>query len=142
MDWVDYKKRCMHYRTPHNDVYEYIDTLLVSALKCYSRYRHMEIHGVSEELAIKQYGVFLWHIAELENLSTGIFPDRYSITGIDWGMVEDGLGITRDRKEHCINDTEFAKRVASWVRNYYPMVSAVRIFYLAMYDNISYLSKN
>jgi len=135
VDWVDYKRVAIKYRSPYRDLYSYVEKLLIYSLETYSNYRYKSIEGYIESDVIRQYGIFLWHIAEMENLTVGIIPTREKYDGIDWGMIETGLRIVRDRKEHNCDDSELLVRVASWVRRIYPYIATETIFHDAMCDN-------
>ena len=135
MDWVDYKRVASRYRPVYWNLPSHLDKLVSSAIGNYAKYRRMSIDGVIEYEVIRQYGIFLWHIAEMESLTVGTTPTKHEKTNIDWGLVETGLHIIRDRKEHNCDDTEIVSRVSGWVRRIYPMIASERIFKDAIIDN-------
>ena len=135
MDWVDYKRVTRRYRAPYRDLSTYVQKLLISSLGAYSNYRHKSILGYIDTDITRQYGIFLWYIAEMENLTIGVITKKEECDGIDWGMVETGMRIVRDCKEHNCDDSEVMTRVANWVRSIYPHISSERIFVDAMNDN-------
>ena len=93
------------------------------------------MRDIRKGVITRQYGIFLYYIAEIESLTIGVEPLNEEKTEYDWGLIETGINLIGDRKEHNCNDSKLLIRAQSWVRRIYPMIAMERVFYNAMCDN-------
>lgn len=132
MNYSEFKSLVRRYRPVYDGLTPYVCTLLTDCIKAYARYMSMSRAGVLEDKQIQQYGIFLWHYAELENLTTEQITEYKQTDQYEWTMTHDALGIIRDYEEHNCTDTEILTRVSNWCRHWYGYVSSNRHFYDAM----------
>ena len=132
MNYSEFKALVRRYRPVYDGLTPYVCTLLRNTLKCYARYLSMSRNGVLEDKVIHQYGIFLWHYAELENLTVDKVTEYKQTDKYDWTMVHDALGIIEDYEEHNSDADKTLTRVSNWCRHWYGFVSSNRHFYDAM----------
>ena len=132
MNYTEFKSYVRMFRPVYDGLTPYVCTLLRNTLQCYARYMSMSRSGVSEDRVIQQYGIFLWHYAELENLTVEQITEYKEVDKYEWTMTHDALGIIRDFEEHNSDDNEILKRVSNWCRHWFSYISANRHFYDAM----------
>ena len=134
MDYVQFKRHVIRYRPVYTCLYTYVSSLMRNCIQCYAGYMKLCRIGVDEWLAIRQYGIFLWHYAELQNLTTGEITAPNDTDEYDWSWAENGLSIIRAYEESKLNDSEMMRLVAQWCREWYGWASSHRHFNDAMTD--------
>jgi hypothetical protein len=90
--------------------------------------------GCEEWKAIRQYGLFLYHYAELQNLTSDYITRGEKTDHYDWTFVENGITIIRDYEANSLNDTEMMNKVANWSRKWYSFVMTQDHFNEGMQD--------
>jgi len=134
MDWVDYKRLVRRYRLAYVDLYSYVVFILQGTLQSYARYMTIRRSGAEEWKAIRQYGLFLYHYAELQNLTIDYITEQRNTDHYDWSMVENGITIARDYESGSLDDTEMMNNVANWARMWFPFIMVQDHFYEGMQD--------
>ena len=134
MDYCDFKKHIIQYRQVYTCLYSYVSELMRDCMRAYARYNSMMRAGVEEWRSIRQFGVFLYQYAELQNLTTGYITEPQQTDNYDWTMVENGLSILGSYQTDKLNDTEMMSITAQWLRKWYPFIATQRHFCDAMQD--------
>lgn len=134
MDYLDFRKYVVRHRSVYADLFSHVPYVLLNAIKSYARYRSMVYNCVEEWKSIRQYGIFLFHFAELQNLTVGYNTEPEDNDWIDWSMTADAMSIVEDSKTNKCNDDKIMIRVAQWCRIWYPFFSTQKHFKESMID--------
>ena len=135
MDWVEYKTAVIPYRQPFDCVITYIDYLTAGACECYLAYRECNQAGSDESVLLHRFGMFLYYMAELENVTKGIDTTLYRVDN-DFGMIRTAMTFVRQFRDGAISSVVFADKIASWQRTAYLCVMSSAIMAPAMKENI------
>ncbi len=132
MDWVDFKKYVRQYRRiyQHLPIHAISDILLLCVAE-FAKYRDYSRKGYEDWQLAQRYGQFLWHYAELQNLTVEHITEQGS-NYEEWELVGDAVNITRDFQTDGCTDTEAMARIANWCRRNYGFISTQRHFYDGM----------
>jgi hypothetical protein len=140
IDWVDFKRHVIRYNKPYTDGYRQVHLLLAHVVESYSEYRSASIEGMEEYKCVDKYGVFLYYLAQLENMVHGSQCAIAVIDDNEWGMIGGACKIIRNYQNGSIDGEQLWFRAYSWIRAFYPQVYTSRIFQQSMVASVRSLS--
>ena len=96
--------------------------------------------GVKEERVILQYGITLWYLAELQNLTTGYatLPVEYDWQSHSWEMTKDALQIVASYQDGKSSKTALMNDTAQWCRDWYAYFVTPRHFKESMIEFVKW----
>ncbi|MCP4337380.1 MAG: hypothetical protein GY799_00495 [Desulfobulbaceae bacterium] len=147
MDWVEYKTYVIPFRQPFDCCVSYLDYLTAGACECYLSYRECNLAGSEEDVLLHRYGMFLYYMAEIENMTVGIQKTQYRADN-DFGMVRIAMTFVRQYREGMISSMVFASSIASWQKTAYmfvvgsPIVEPAIMANIRHWDNLRAINNN
>jgi len=137
MDWVEYRAYVIPFRPSFDCVISYIDYLTAGACECYLSYRECNMAGSDEYILLHRYGMFLYYMAEIENMTVGIQKTQYRADN-DFGVVRIAMTFVRQFREGEISSVVFADCIASWQKTAYLFIVGNPIIQPAINANIQH----